>query len=95
MLSEVAMRGLFGICLMVGWVGVAAAADSLCASVKIEIWQELTLERQAFEANMKISNGLTGISLTDVAVVLSFEDADRRPVTFTVGDAYATVLTTR
>jgi hypothetical protein len=67
-----------------------SAADSLCASVKIEIRQELTLERQAFEAKMRISNGLTGVALTDVAVALSFEDEDRRPVTFTVGDANAT-----
>jgi hypothetical protein len=54
----------------------AAAADSVCATVKIEIRQELTLERQAFEAKMRINNGLTGIPLTDVAVTLSFADAD-------------------
>jgi hypothetical protein len=33
-------------------------ADTVCAQVKIEIQQELTLERQAFDAMMRISNGL-------------------------------------
>jgi hypothetical protein len=66
-----------------GWAGAAAAADSLCASVKIEIEQELTLERQAFDAKMTINNGLTGIPLTDVAVTLTFADADGKSVSFT------------
>jgi hypothetical protein len=85
------MKKMTGMVLVAALAGMTAAAgDSVCATVKIEIRQELTLERQAFEAKMKINNGLTGIPLTDVGVVLSFEDADRRPVTFTVGDAYAT-----
>ncbi|MBI5787698.1 MAG: hypothetical protein HZA78_02430 [Candidatus Schekmanbacteria bacterium] len=42
---------------------ISFAADSLCATVKIEISQELTLERQGFEAHMRINNGLTNISL--------------------------------
>ena len=37
----------------------AQALDSLCATVKLEIQQELTLERQAFDAHMRINNGLT------------------------------------
>lgn len=61
----------------------AVAADSVCATVKIEIRQELALERQAFEARMRINNGLTGINLTDVAVILSFEDADGQTMAFT------------
>ncbi|RLC30379.1 MAG: hypothetical protein DRH37_05455, partial [Deltaproteobacteria bacterium] len=39
------------------------AADSLCAVVKIEIRQELTLERQAFDAYMRIRNGLSHVGL--------------------------------
>ena len=50
-----------------GWAG-AAAADSLCASVKIE--QELTLERQAFDAKMRI-NGLD-CKLYHVGATLSY-----------------------
>ncbi len=66
-----------------GWAGIAAAADSLCASVKIEIEQELTLERQAFDAKMRINNGLDAVDLTDVSVTLSVTDAAGQPVPFT------------
>ena len=65
-----------------GWAGIAAAG-SVCATVKIEIEQELTMERQAFDAKMRISNGLEGIPLTDVAITLTFTDADGKTVTFT------------
>ena len=58
----------------------SAAADSLCAQVKIEILQEMTLERQAFDAHMRINNGLTNIALTDVAVDVKFTDKDGNPV---------------
>src|SRR3954469_12326799 len=34
----------------------AHAQETVCSRVKIEIKQELTLERQAFEAEMKINN---------------------------------------
>lgn len=50
------------------------AADTLCARVKIEIKQELTLERQAFDANMKINNGLDTTSLENVNVTVNFTD---------------------
>jgi hypothetical protein len=57
-----------------------AADDSTCARVKIEIRQELTLERQAFDAQMRITNGLSSISLEDVGVTVNFLDDQRRPV---------------
>ena len=41
----------------------ALAQETVCARVKIEIKQELTQERQAFDAEMKINN------TTDAAVV--------------------------
>jgi hypothetical protein len=53
-----------------------AAEGSVCAEVKIEINQELTLERQAFDAHMRINNGLTLISLQDVRVDVAFSDAE-------------------
>src|SRR5690554_5624227 len=56
------------------------ANNSLCATVKIEIKQELTLERQAFEASMKISNGLDSFALNNVSVTLNFSDAEGKPV---------------
>ena len=43
-----------------------AADDSVCARVKLEIKQELTLERQGFDAHMRVTNGLTHITLEDV-----------------------------
>jgi hypothetical protein len=57
-----------------------AAQDSVCARVKIEIRQELTLERQAFDAHMAINNGLTNIALQDVAVDVNFTDENGNPV---------------
>ena len=36
--------------------------------------QELTLERQAFEAHMLITNGLTHLALEDVSVTVNFAD---------------------
>jgi hypothetical protein len=58
----------------------AQAADSLCATVKIEIVQELTLERQAFDARMRISNGLDTLALQNVSVDVRFADDDDNPV---------------
>jgi hypothetical protein len=53
---------------------VVYAADTQCAKVKIEIAQELTLERQGFDAMMKITNGLTTTSLDSVNVNVNFTD---------------------
>ena len=57
-----------------------AADDTVCAEVKIEIKQELTLERQAFDAHMRINNGLSHITLQDVDVDVSFTDAEGNSV---------------
>jgi len=56
------------------------AEETFCAKVKIEILQELTLERQGFEATMRITNGLDTFSLEDVAVDILFQDEDESPV---------------
>ncbi|MFH0845147.1 MAG: hypothetical protein V1930_06685, partial [Pseudomonadota bacterium] len=59
----------------------ALAADSaVCARVKLEIRQELTLERQAFDAHMAITNGLSHIALENVGVDVSFSDQEGNPV---------------
>ena len=62
--------------LLLFFPALSRAADSLCALVKIEIKQELTLERQAFDAHMTINNGLSHITLEDVEVEVSFTDED-------------------
>jgi hypothetical protein len=67
-----------------GWPLTAAFADgSLCAEVQIEIQQDLTLERQAFEARMRINNGLTNITLENVQVTVNFTDEHGEPVAAT------------
>jgi uncharacterized protein (TIGR02597 family) len=55
-----------------------ASSEGVCARVKIEIEQELTLERQAFEARLTVNNGLPATSLTDFQVELVFQDKDRQ-----------------
>ncbi|MBW2031293.1 MAG: hypothetical protein JRJ31_19715 [Deltaproteobacteria bacterium] len=65
----VAMAGLWPVC-------ARAADDSVCARVKLEIRQEMTLERQAFDAHMRINNGLSNVTLENVAVDVSFTDKD-------------------
>ncbi|MCU7905840.1 MAG: PASTA domain-containing protein [Candidatus Thiodiazotropha sp. (ex Epidulcina cf. delphinae)] len=49
-------------------------AGAVCAQVRIEIKQELTLERQAFDAMMRINNGLDTLPIDNVNVSIVFED---------------------
>ena len=84
--SSFQIRHTFTLCALalllgvIGWALPAAAGESLCAEVKIEIAQELTLERQAFEAHMRINNGLTHLTLEDVSVTVNFADEDGNTV---------------
>jgi uncharacterized repeat protein (TIGR01451 family) len=50
------------------------AQESICAEVKIEIKQKLSLERQAFDAVLKINNGLADLSVENVQISLWFKD---------------------
>lgn len=59
------------------------AEEALCAEVKIEIMQELTMERQGFEALMRITNSLDTFSLENVSVKVLFKDANGNPVVAT------------
>jgi uncharacterized repeat protein (TIGR01451 family) len=60
--------------------------------VKIEIKQKVSLERQAFDAVMKINNGLDASSLTGISINLTFQDANGSPVVATT-DANNTAAT--
>jgi len=51
-----------------------AYAAGLCAVVKIQIQQELTMERQGFDAHMSINNGLDTVSLQNVGITVEFTD---------------------
>lgn len=59
---------------------VSHAQESVCARVKMEVSQEVTLERQAFDAHMRISNGLDLVALENVQVEVIFQDAGGKTV---------------
>jgi beta propeller repeat protein len=60
--------------MLVLQVFVASSAEAACASVKIEILQELTLERVAFDAKMVITNSIPDKSLNDIRVDVVIKD---------------------
>ena len=60
---------------------VASCEKAVCARVKIEIEQELTLERVAFDARLTMNNGLAGISLDNLAVNVTVKDEEENDVT--------------
>lgn len=62
---------------------VATAQESVCARVKIEIKQELTLERQAFDAEMKINNTTDTSVIENVGVTVKVTDENGNPVAVT------------
>lgn len=59
--------------------GPLLAQSTTCAKVKIQIVQELTLERQGFDAHMRIHNGLD-LPLEQIDVDVSFTDRQGQPV---------------
>jgi hypothetical protein len=73
------------LCMLVGVLlpADAAWAGGACAEVKVEIRQSMTLERQAFDAMMKINNGFEAIALSNVTIQVQFFDANKQPVTAT------------
>jgi hypothetical protein len=54
----------------------ARAEGSICAEVKIQIDQKVSLERQAFDAKLQIRNGLEGVQVERIDVNLVFKDAN-------------------
>jgi hypothetical protein len=53
---------------------VASSSNAVCASVKIEILQELTLERVAFDAKLVITNSIPDKSLDNARVEVVIKD---------------------
>lgn len=78
--SRIILRLVIFILVFLPFLNVFAAENSLCASVKIEIKQELTLERQAFDANMKINNGFPNLTLENISIQAKFQDKDGNSV---------------
>ncbi len=59
------------------------AAAGLCAEVQLVIPQTMTLERQGFDAMMRIKNGITMYPLTNINIRLTFTDVEGDPVNAT------------
>ncbi|WP_265284513.1 fibronectin type III domain-containing protein [Verminephrobacter aporrectodeae] len=64
-------------------IAPAVAQETVCARVKIEIKQELTLERQAFDAEMKIHNTTDTGVIENVSVVVKVTDEAGTPIAVT------------
>lgn len=78
--------GLLGVLLLIAASlasPLAQAQDTVCAHVKIEIKQELTLERQAFDARMAINNTTDSGVIENVSVVVKVADENGTPVAVT------------
>jgi hypothetical protein len=56
--------------LLLAGPAVSLAAEAVCARVKIK--QELTLQRQSFDAHMRINNSIASVTLENVNVDVSF-----------------------
>ncbi len=65
--------------LLLSRIALAQTATQ-CATVRIELAQELSFERQAFEGRMRISNNLSSTSIQNVNIVLHFTDDNGLPV---------------
>ncbi|MCF6318068.1 MAG: DUF11 domain-containing protein [Proteobacteria bacterium] len=72
--------GLLTITALMLFTSLRINAQTICAIVKIEIRQELSFERQAFNAKMIITNGLDIVSLENLDIDVHFEDIDGNPV---------------
>lgn len=51
-----------------------SAQSSICAEVKIQIDQKVSFERQAFEAVLKIRNGLEGTAVENIRISILIKD---------------------
>lgn len=56
------------------------AQQTICATVKVEIQQTFAFERQAFDAKMLITNGLSEQPVENVAIAVNFTDEYGNPV---------------
>jgi len=73
-----------GLCAVALAASSAWAQGALCAKIKLEIPQRLTLERDAFEARLVMTNNLAELPLEDIAITLE--------ITTAAGDDAATVI---
>ena len=74
MLRHVAVISVAVDVLCIGVPTISSAQQAACATVKIEIAQNVVVERQGFEARLRIVNGLSGARIDDLAVEVAFTD---------------------
>lgn len=79
-MRRVGARGVLALATGLFALSAAQAQETVCASVKIRIKQELTLERQAFDAEMKINNTTDTSQIENVAVVVKVTEENGTPV---------------
>lgn len=73
-------QSILMLCLMGLSAPPVLAQETVCATVKIEIKQELTLERQAFDAEMRINNTIDTDAIENVGVEIKVTDEAGVPV---------------
>ena len=83
MKSSLVARICAGIAAVFALAMPALAQETVCASVKIQIKQQLTLERQAFDAEMKINNTTDSGVISNVSVVVKVMEENGTPVAIT------------
>ena len=81
------------VCIVVSFIGLRTFADdTLCATVKIRIEQELTLNRQAFDAELSINNALPDMPLSEFDVAIKFYDGDMNGVVASTDPLFTNAL---
>lgn len=80
--SHLLGMALLAIALTAG-VGTQTWAASVCAEVKLQIKQELTLERQGFDAMMQINNGYDMFAISNLSIAVTFQNETGGVVTAT------------
>jgi hypothetical protein len=81
--KKLVLRFCVGLAAMLALAMPAFAQETVCASVKIQIKQQLTLERQAFDAEMKINNTTDSGVISNVSVVVKVMEENGTPVPVT------------
>jgi hypothetical protein len=88
--SRLTVRQGLALCFGALLSATSLAQETVCARVKMQISQELALERQAFSATMSIANTLDTTALTDVGIVVKITDENGVPVAISDDSANVT-----
>lgn len=84
--SHTLKRFIVGISFLLGSIAGVESAE-ICVQVKLEIPQKVTLEREAFDARLKMTNFLKLDPLTNIKVEIYIRDEAGNPVKFATPEA--------